>query len=215
MSTPLPKSPAVPPFGAAQCDAASCARDRIFEAARNLFYRYGIRGVSVDQIAAEASTTKVTLYRVFDSKDDLVVKVLEDHTKHFLEWWDSVVAPYVGDPRKQLDTLFESLADEVCVHAGRGCPVANTAVEIVDDDHPAKRIIHEHCQEIARRLRSLCLEMGARQPDTLGDALALLIDGTFAARVVFHNGDQAAAVPSAARALLDSPELGVGSRTKT
>lgn len=203
-------------FGDANsCSEASCARDRIFEAARNLFYRYGIRGVSVDQIATEASTTKVTLYRVFESKDDLVVQVLEDHTKRVFEWWDSVVALHAGVPRKQIEALFESLADKVCGQQGnRGCPVVNTAVEIVDEDHPAKRIIHEHSNEIARRLRALCLEMGAKRPDDLGDALTLLIEGAFGARIVFDNSRQVAVVAKAARALLDSPALGVGPSRK-
>ena len=80
MSTPETHSRVTPPFAdnVPKCTTDSCARDRIFEAAKNLFYRYGIRGVSVDAIAAEADTTKVTLYRVFSSKDELIVKVLEE-----------------------------------------------------------------------------------------------------------------------------------------
>jgi UDP-glucuronate decarboxylase len=74
MSTPERVSAPPPPFASpSDCCEATCARDRIFQTARNLFYRHGIRGVSVDAIAAEAGTTKVTLYRVFSSKDDLVV----------------------------------------------------------------------------------------------------------------------------------------------
>lgn len=210
MSTAETHASVNPPFAEeGPCDAPSCARDRIFAAARNLFYHYGIRGVSVDQIAAEASTTKVTLYRVFSSKDDLVVQVLEDHRRRFWQWWDSVVAPFEGQPRKQIEALFESLADKVSAQeAERGCPVVNAAVEIVDEDHPARRIIHEHSAEIFTRLRALCRAMGARRPEELSDALMLLVEGAFSARVVFNNGKHVEAVGKAARALLDSPALG-------
>lgn len=214
MSTPETQARAVPPFADASCQQEpTCARDRIFRAARSLFYRYGIRGVSVDQIAHEAATTKVTLYRVFASKDDLVTQVLEDHKRRFWEWWDSVVAPFEGDPRRQVEALFESLTVKVCAdEAERGCPVANAAVEIVDVDHPAKQIINEHGAEMSRRLRQLCREMGATKPDELGDALTLLVEGVFAARILFDNAKQVESASRAARALLDSAALGAPSR---
>ena len=167
MSTPELKVPSSSPFTAlAQCDSNACARDRLFSAAINLFYRNGIRAVSVDAIAAEAGTTKVTFYRVFESKDDLVVKVLEEQSKRFWEWWDGIVAEHPGEPRKQIETLIERfqsqiIGDEAC----RGCAVANAAVEITEDDHPAKAVIKRHKLEIAQRLRSLALQPA----DVLGD----------------------------------------------
>jgi AcrR family transcriptional regulator len=211
MSTPEVHIPSAPPFADAQCEETpTCARDRIFQAARSLFYRFGIRGVSVDQIACEAATTKVTLYRVFSSKDDLVVQVLEDHTRRFWHWWDAVVAPFEGRPRQQIEALFDALRTEMCTQeAERGCPLANAAVEIVDDEHPARRVIHAHSAAISERLRAMCRGMGAAQPDKLGDALTLLIEGVFAARIVFDNTQQVQAVRQAAQALLDCPAFGV------
>ena len=54
--------------------------------------------------------------------------------------------------------------------AERGCAMANAAVE-VEEDHPAKRVIREHKLEMARRMRALCGQMGARNPDQLGNSL--------------------------------------------
>jgi AcrR family transcriptional regulator len=214
MSTPelkVPSPSSHSPFTAmGQCDANACARDRLFSAAINLFYRNGIRAVSVDAIAAEAGTTKVTFYRVFESKDDLIVQVLEEQSKRFWEWWDGIVAEYPGEPRKQLEQLgerFQSeiISDEEC----RGCAVANAAVEIVEEDHPARVVIKRHKAEIAQRLRDLCRQMGARQPDVLGDALSLLFSGALSARAASDGREQLGAVSAASAALLDSPVLGV------
>ncbi|HWN39100.1 MAG TPA: TetR/AcrR family transcriptional regulator, partial [Gammaproteobacteria bacterium] len=82
--------------------------------------------MSVDAIAAEAGTTKVTFYRVFESKDDLIVQVLQEQSKRFWEWWDAIVAEHPGQPRKQIETLIdrfqsEIIDDETC----RDCTVAN------------------------------------------------------------------------------------------
>jgi AcrR family transcriptional regulator len=213
MSTPERKVPApasLSPFTAlANCAEKACARDRLFSAAINLFYRQGIRGVSVDAIAEEAGTTKVTFYRVFESKDDLIVQVLEEQSKRYWEWWDAIVAEFPGQPRKQLEELIgrfqtEIIGDEAC----RGCAVANAAVEIVDDEHPARVVIKKHKHAIAERLRGLCREMGARQPDVLGDAIGLLFSGAFSARLSSNNREQISSVSAAAAALLDSPALG-------
>jgi AcrR family transcriptional regulator len=208
MSTPETLAKVKPPFAeqAPKCTTDSCARDRIFEAAKNLFYRYGIRGVSVDAIAEEADTTKVTLYRVFSSKDELIVEVLKDHSRCVFEWWDSVVAPHAGEPRKQLEAVFEGIRQKLRRdEAQRGCPIMNAAVEIVEPDHPAREVIGKYKLEINRRLRELCREMGAQEPETLGDALTLLISGIFTTRLGDHGAKRADSVYEAAMALLDSP----------
>jgi AcrR family transcriptional regulator len=191
-----------------KCDENACARDRIFEAAKKLFYKSGIRGVSVDAIAAEANTTKVTLYRVYASKDELIVKVLEEQARRWSQWWDEIVARHPGKPREQLEALFEAFRDELTSEAAeRGCTMANAAVEI-EDDHPAKRVIREHKLEMAKRLRELCRQMGAKDPDQLSSSLMLLLSGAFATRLVQGNSEHIAAVCGAAKALLDSASLG-------
>jgi AcrR family transcriptional regulator len=212
MSTPQKQVPVTSPFEAdPKCDEHACARDRIFEAAKKLFYKNGIRGVSVDAIAAEANTTKVTLYRVYTSKDELIVKVLEEQALRWSQWWDEVVARHPGKPREQLEALFTAFRDELTSDAAeRGCTMANAAVEI-DDDHPAKQIIRNHKLEMARRMRELCHQMGAKNPDQLGNALMLILSGAFAARLVDGSG-QVAAVVDAAKALLDSASLGDAAR---
>ena len=210
MSTPQKQVPATSPFELldSQCDESACARDRIFEAAKKLFYKSGIRGVSVDAIAAEANTTKVTLYRVFESKDELIVKVLEEQAHRWSKWWDEIVARHPDKPRKQIEALFDAFRDELTSDAAdRGCTMANAAVEL-EEDHPAKRVIREHKLELGKRMRALCREMEAKHPDQLGDSLMLLFRGAFSARLVHEGREQIAVVATAAKALLDSASLG-------
>jgi len=209
MSTPQKQIPVASPFEPeTKCDESACARDRIFEAAKKLFYKSGIRGVSVDAIAAEANTTKVTLYRVFSSKDELIVKVLEEQAQRWDRWWNETVARHPGKPRKQIEALFDSFRDELTSEAAdRGCTMANAAVEL-EEDHPAKQVIRNHKLELGKRMRALCREMGAKHPDQLGDSLMLLFRGAFSARLVHEGREQIAVVAIAAKALLDSASLG-------
>src|SRR3954463_2654092 len=80
-------------------------RQRILEAARELFYSRGIRAVSVDEIAAAASTNKMTLYRHFESKDQLVAEYLRSLNTYAIQRDDEAIRPYTGDPVAQLRAL--------------------------------------------------------------------------------------------------------------
>jgi AcrR family transcriptional regulator len=205
MSTPEKQIHSISPFELdSKCEEGASARERIFEAAKRLFYKSGIRGVSVEAIAAEANTTKVTLYRVYESKDELILKVLEEQALRWKQWWDEVVSRHPGEPRKQIEAIFECFQDELCCDdAERGCAMANASVEL-DDDHPGKQLIREHKLDMNARMRALCEQMGAKDPKQLASSLMLLLSGAFAARLVYDGREQIAAVCGAAQALLDS-----------
>ena len=190
-------------------ETAGSAGQRIFNAARELFYRQGIRAVGVEAIAAAAGTTKMSLYRNFASKDELVAAVLRDQDRQFWAWWDDTIAPFEGQPRRQIEQLFREFETVTCEEEScRGCPIANASVEIIEDEHPARAIVLEHHEELLRRLRRLAAEMGARNPDRLGDALMLLMGGSFLARLVFEELGPVESVSDIARVLLDSATLG-------
>src|SRR5437764_5303661 len=105
------------------------ARERVFKTAADLFYRKGIRAVGVETIAAEADTTKMSLYRNFPSKDELVAEWLRVHDAAFWRNWDEMEGRYPDEPRKQLQAAFTLLAKHVADPEARGCPIANSAVE--------------------------------------------------------------------------------------
>src|SRR5688572_20353524 len=89
--------------------AGTRARDRIFAAAKEMFYHQGIRAVGVESIVAAAGATKMSLYRSFPSKDDLVVAYLKDRDVLYWQWWNEIMDSHTGDPRAQLRALFESV----------------------------------------------------------------------------------------------------------
>jgi AcrR family transcriptional regulator len=179
------------------------ARKRIFNTAAELFYRRGIRAVGVETIAAEAATTKMSLYRSFPSKDVLVAEWLRDHDARFWEQWDAMAQKYPGDSRKQLQAAFALLAKHVADPSARGCPMANAAVEITDSDHPARKVIEMHKGKLRSRLAQLCRQAGAREPALLADELFLVMEGAQVSIVLGVRGP-ARNVGRAADALIDS-----------
>jgi AcrR family transcriptional regulator len=180
-------------------------RDRIFETACELFYRHGIRAVGVDAIACEAGTNKMSFYRSFASKDELVSEYLRERQREFWSWWNATIAPYAGNPRRQIEALFEAHLTQVEKRNCRGCALGNAAVEMSDDNDALSTLVRDYKIEVRRELRKLAQAIGARDADALGDTLMLLMDGSYFTRLVFP-GDSGpvSALMSAVHALIEA-----------
>ena len=183
-------------------------RDRIFETACDLFYRHGIHGVGVDAIAAEAGSNKMSFYRSFASKDALVTEYLREQEREYWAWWDATVAPY-PDPRRQIEALFEAQLKIAMSSECRGCALGNAAAEISDDEDELSTLVRAYKEKVRKRLHGMARATGARDPESLGDALMLLLDGGYFTRLVFPlgSGPISAALP-AVRALIDAHAAG-------
>jgi AcrR family transcriptional regulator len=152
-------------------------RERILDAARDLFYSRGIRCVSVDEIAAAAQTNKMTLYRHFESKDLLVAEYLRSLNRYAIERDEEVLRQYPGDPYSGFRALVKRVGDDLCKEDLRGCPMANAAVEFPEKNHPARVVIEESKKEQCNRLVKLCSDAGFLEPDRLAEELFLLFEG--------------------------------------
>src|SRR5271154_4813690 len=131
----------------------SRVRDRIMNTASDLFYRYGIHAVGVDTIATEAGTNKMSFYRSFASKDELVAEYLRGEEREAWRWWDDALAAHAGDPRRQVEALFDVLVKNACKEGSRVCALANAAVKITEPNHPARPVVEKYKAEMRRRFR--------------------------------------------------------------
>ncbi len=181
---------------------ALSARERLLEAASELFYRQGIRSVGVDEIVAAADVAKMSLYRSFLSKDELAAAYLEATDARYWTWWEGILARHPGDPRAQLRALFRGLAQRATRAGWRGCPFTNAATEFPEPGHPARQVAERNTRELRRRLLELARALGARRPAQLADQLVLLFEGAYASAQTFGAAGPAAAVTDAADALV-------------
>jgi AcrR family transcriptional regulator len=152
-------------------------RERILQVASDLFYRHGIRAVGVEAIAEAAGTNKMTLYRHFPSKDQLVAEYLRGLAKQAGSLWDRLDAAHPGDPRAQLHAWLKAMGEHLANPDQRGCGFCNAAIELPEQEHPARRVIEEFKIAQRERLTALCRAAGIRQPELLADELFLLLEG--------------------------------------
>lgn len=151
-------------------------RDRILAAAHDLFYKHGIHVVSVDQIAEAASSNKMTLYRHFKSKDELVAECARECAREWENEWKANVEAYPTDPLGALRNWCREMA-ECMTGEERGCFMANAAVELPQADHPARRVIESSKRAHRDALIALARDAGFVEPERLGDALFLTMEG--------------------------------------
>ncbi len=152
-------------------------RERILVAARKLFYAQGIRAVGVDAIAEAAATNKMTLYRHFGSKDELIAAYLTELAKEGDEVWEQLARDFPADPRAQLDG-WVCYVEKLLTDGGeRGCALANAAVELREIGHPARQIIDDYKTRKRNRLVGLLKDAGYSEPDQLADEAFLIFEG--------------------------------------
>jgi AcrR family transcriptional regulator len=151
-------------------------RERILSAASDLFYRHGIRAVGVESIAEEAKTNKMTLYRHFTSKDELVAQYLQRLAEKAKSSWDRLEADYSGNPTKQLRAWLEEMAAHVASGKERGCPLANAAVELPEKGSSGASGDRSG-QDRTERLFRLCAAANLAEPEILAEELFLLLEG--------------------------------------
>jgi AcrR family transcriptional regulator len=163
----------------------SAARERVLQTASRLFHREGIRAVGVDRIAAEARVGKMTLYRHFATKDDLVVAVLEGRDGPARAALAQAMEHAGDDPTARLLAPFAMLEPWFASPGFRGCPFMNAALELrdpADPPHPARAVAARHKAATRDAFAAAARAAGHddSDADVLADQLALLFDGAIA-----------------------------------
>ncbi|MDI6521675.1 TetR/AcrR family transcriptional regulator [Streptomyces coelicoflavus] len=160
-------------------------RERILDAAEELFRGEGIQRVGVQAIAEKAETTKMAIYRHFETKDALVAEWLRILAAEYQAAFDRVEAEHPGRPREQILGLARFIADGLPALSYRGCPFVNSLAELPDRSHPARQVIEEHKARQTCRLVGMCTEAGLPDPEQVAAQITFVLEG---AQVSTQNG---------------------------
>jgi AcrR family transcriptional regulator len=178
------------------------AKAQILETAARLFYHKGFRAVGVDTIIAESGVAKMTFYKHFPSKDDLIVAYLELSNQHFWTWCEAVIKPLEGKPKRQLETIFEGIAARSSSPQCLGCTFTVAASEFPELDHPGHKIAIAHKEQVLAKFEALAKAAKLKQSKALAESLLMLMDGAWNAARIFGAGSYAKGVAEAAKILI-------------
>jgi AcrR family transcriptional regulator len=136
-----------------------------------------VRGVGVEAIAEAAQTNKMTLYRYFDSKDELIAEWVRGIVAHKEEEWKDLNAKHRGDPQGQLQDWSRRTAAHLREMEERGSAIANAFAELPDPDHPARRVIQEYRLRAHKRVLRLCKAAGFPDPALSANLFSMMLEG--------------------------------------
>lgn len=174
------------------------ARQRILDAAAELFYRDGINATGVERLAAESSVSKRTLYQHFPSKEAVV--------EEYLRSIEQRVAHAIGNadqtPRGRLLAVFQTPT----ARGGplRGCPFHNASVEAAGAMPGVQEIVRASKRNFIDALTALAEQAGAADPQLLGNELGVLYEGAAALATSLDDPSPWAQARAAAETLIDN-----------
>lgn len=167
------------------------ARQRILETAMRLFYAEGIRATGIDRIIAESNVAKMSFYRHFPSKSDLVCVFLEERHRRWMAWFDEAVGRHSRKRRSRLSAVADALAEWFAEPGFRGCAFINTSAEITDHRSREHAIVEAHKAGLAGRLAALARTDGLRAADEVGRLALLIVDGAIVRAQMSEGADAA------------------------
>ena len=150
------------------------ARDRILQTAHDLFYRDGIRATGIDRVIAESGVTKVTFYRHFPSKNELILSFLAHRHERWMAWFVEALQRH-GSERKGIDALVPALGEWLGHENYRGCAFINSVGELGGALPEVAEIASRHKEEMTEAIAGLLPPARHRVRDAR--ALALAVDG--------------------------------------
>jgi AcrR family transcriptional regulator len=178
------------------------ARDRLLDAADELFYEEGIQTVGIDRIIEQAGVAKASLYDLFGSKEALVRSYLQRRHERRQERMLGRLALH-EHPREKILGLFDVFAESAANPKFSGCAFARAGAEARPDSSVKAAVDESRAWTLALFTR-LATDLGAADPALLGLQLVSLYDGASMSAFIDRNPEAANVARTTAAMLVDA-----------
>lgn len=183
---------------------ALTTREKLIQAGHEIFYREGFLAVGLDRLLSHAGCSKQTFYNHFQSKDDLIVAVIDEHHR----WWSSELRERLAriagsDARGQLLAMFDVMDEIMRDPEYHGCIYINAAVEFPQPHHPAHQSARKAKADSLALLEELSERAGASDPSALAQEIDMVIEGALITQQVAPERDVCAIARRAAETLME------------
>ena len=167
-------------------------RERILEAAYDLFSRSGVRAIGVDTITVHADVAKMTLYRNFASKNELAMAFMELREERWTKaWLQSEVRGRASSPAGQLLAIFDIFSEWFARDDFEGCAFVTSLLEFEDREDPVRKACVNHLANIRAFVCELATAADVEDPERFAAQWHILMKGSI---VAAQEGDREAAL---------------------
>ena len=178
---------------------ASDKRQHVVETAYALFKRGGFHATGIDRIIAEADVAKMTMYRHFPSKDELIVEVLDYRARRFDRQLDRL-AEEIATPERKIGKIFDWHGRWFRGPDFHGCLFAHALAEFGDPQHPVFKAVARQKNGLRQRMQAILSDVIPRgRAESVAATLLMLIEG---ATLLAQMGQAETAIRDARKAAL-------------
>jgi AcrR family transcriptional regulator len=182
---------------------ASNLRDHILQTASALFYSQGIKATGIDTIVKAAGISKMSLYKYFPSKDDLILAHLHKSGAEMRALIINAIDSRATLPKQKLLAVFDVFEELLDTPEFRGCPFINASAEFAEEANPVQQASAEFYEDFHKMLADLALQAGMESPDIVSKQLLMLIAGAIVTEQMKRQSGAMVIARHAAERLLD------------
>lgn len=160
-------------------------RDSIVASSAQIFYERGT-SVSVDSLIGEIDAAKMTVYKHFPTKDELIVACLEHMDAVYRNRLERDMSTALT-PEEKLSAIFDSQQRWFSTPKFRGCVFVNATVELANVDHPAHQAVLDHKHRTREWIKELVTDCGVSDPEFVAHQIAMIIEGAMITALIEHD----------------------------
>jgi len=181
----------------------SSLKEKILDTATDLFQTRGINSTGVDTIVAVAGTTKMTLYKYFRSKEDLILEVLDKSQRDFEGWLDAKLNSSSKKPADKIKQLFDFIEEWVTSPSFSGMGFIKASAEFPNEENPIHQLSSKQSREFKLYIEKLATEAEIKDAEGLALQLSLLFEGAVQAEQMKRGSGAMKYAKKAAKILID------------
>lgn len=179
-------------------------RDILVRNAMNVLYREGFTATGMDKLARETGVSKMTMYKHFRSKEDLILAALRLRDEEFLSSFTRQVEDSSETPRGQLLAVFDALTEWIEGRDFYNCMFIKATAEYQSPDHPIHIASAEHKRKVLAFIQGLAEKAGAKTPKLLARQLFMLTEGEIVTAFILGKKGVAGDAKKAAKVLIEA-----------
>lgn len=178
-------------------------QEHILKTASELFYKQGIKATGIDSIIKSTGVAKMSLYKYYPSKDDLVLAHLES-SAFKLKQTILIGINEEKEPIQKIFKIFDIFEEIINSPNFRGCPFINASTEYADVNHPIHQFSADFYQYFCFLLSDLARDANISNYQDLSKQLAILISGAIVTEQIQKNSGAMQNVNKVAKLLIDT-----------
>ncbi len=181
----------------------SVLKEKILATATDLFQTRGINSTGVDTIVSVAGTTKMTLYKYFHTKEELIIQVLTKSQQDFQSWLDEKLNTNSKKPSDKIQQLFDFIEEWVTSPNFIGMGFIKASAEFPNEENPIHQLSSKQSREFRQFIAKLAEEAKIKDADGLALQLSLLFEGAVQAEQMKRGSGAIKYAKKAAKILID------------